>query len=182
VTHAWRRRIGYVNQDTFLFNDTIRENLLSVRPDAGEEVLIGALHAAAADFVLGLPDGIDTVVGDRGIRLSGGERQRIALARALVRRPAMLVLDEATSALDAENERAIQRAIDRMAGRQTILVIAHRLASVRSADVIHVMEDGRIVESGSWEALMEDPRGRFRALCRAQGVEDLPLPVRSAPS
>ena len=168
----WRRRLGYVNQDTFLFHESIRENLRIVRPDATDEQLWTALHNASAAFVEALPDGLDTVVGDRGVRLSGGERQRIALARALLRNPTMLILDEATSALDPENERVIQHAIERMAGQLTILVIAHRLASVRSADVIHVMEAGHVVESGTWEALLARPGGRFRAMCRAQGLLD----------
>ena len=168
--HAWRRRLGYVNQDTFLFNESIRENLRIVRPEASEEELRAALHAASASFVESLPDGLDTIVGDRGVRLSGGERQRIALARAILRGPAMLILDEATSALDPENEHVIQVAIERMAGQLTILIIAHRLASVRAADVIYVMEDGRVVESGSWDELVQQPQGRFRALCRAQGL------------
>lgn len=169
---AWRRRIGYVNQDTFLFNDTIRANLLLVRPDAGDPELHAALAAAAAGFVAALPDGLDTVVGDRGVRLSGGERQRIALARAILRRPDLLVLDEATSALDPENERIIQEAIAGMAGRQTILLIAHRLASVRGADRIYVMEHGRVVEAGTWDELVGRPTGRFREMCEAQGLLD----------
>ena len=168
--HAWRRRLGYVNQDTFLFNESIRENLRIVRRDASETSLRAALHAAAAGFVESLPDGLDTVVGDRGVRLSGGERQRIALARAILREPRLLVLDEATSALDPENERMIQEAIERMAGKLTIVVIAHRLASVRGADIIYVLEHGRVVESGSWDELFRIPQGRFRALCRAQGL------------
>lgn len=168
---AWRRRIGYVNQDTFLFNDTIRANLLLMRPEATEADLRDALRAASsALFVEALPEGLDTVVGDRGVRLSGGERQRIALARAILRKPSLLVLDEATSALDPENERVIQDAIAGMAGRQTILLIAHRLASVRGADVIYVMEDGRVAESGGWDELIRRPQGRFRELCRAQGL------------
>lgn len=168
--HAWRRRLGYVNQDTFLFNETIRENLRLVRPDASDDEIRAALLDASASFVEALPDGLDTVVGDRGVRLSGGERQRIALARAILRRPTLLLLDEATSALDPENERVIQTAIERMAGRLTILIIAHRLASVRAADVIYVMEAGAVVESGGWDALVRRPNGRFRALCIAQGL------------
>ena len=167
---AWRRRIGYVNQDTFLFNDTIRENLLLVRPEASEHDLREALRSASASFVEALPDGLDTIVGDRGVRLCGGERQRIALARAILRRPALLVLDEATSALDPENERVIQEAIANMVGKQTLLVIAHRLASVREAHDIYVMEFGRVVESGGWDDLVSRPGGRFRELCRAQGL------------
>jgi len=168
--HAWRRRLGYVNQDTFLFNETIRENLRLVRRDASEDEIRAALEGASAAFVDELPDGLDTVVGDRGVRLSGGERQRIALARAILRTPTLLLLDEATSALDPENEHVIQTAIERMAGRLTILVIAHRLASVRRADVIYVMERGRVVESGGWDDLVTRPDGRFRALCIAQGL------------
>ncbi len=181
--NAWRRRIGYVNQDTFLFNDTIRSNLLFVRPDSSEHELREALEAASASFVDLLPDGLETVVGDRGVRLSGGERQRIALARAILRKPALLVLDEATSALDPENERVIQAAIERMAGRQAILAIAHRLSSVRAADVIYVMEHGRVVESGSWNELLMLPRGRFRALCQAQGLleETDAMPTATVP-
>ncbi len=168
--HAWRRRLGYVNQDTFLFNETIRDNLLLVRPTARDDEIRAALDDASASFVEALPEGLDTIVGDRGVRLSGGERQRIALARAILRRPTLLILDEATSALDPTNERVIQTAIERMAGRLTILVIAHRLSSVRGADVIYVMEAGAVVESGDWDELVRRPHGRFRALCSAQGL------------
>ena len=125
---------------------------------------------AAADFVARLPQGLDTVLGDRGVLLSGGERQRVALARALVRRPAMLILDEATSSLDSENERRVQDAIERLHGRLTILVITHRLTTVRGADAIHVLEAGRLVESGSWDDLLNGTAGRFRAMCEAQGL------------
>jgi len=167
----WRRRIGYVAQDTFLFNDTVRANLLWACPEAGEDEMWRALRDAAADgFVAALPRGLDTVLGDRGIRLSGGERQRLALARALLRRPRLLILDEATSALDSENERQIQRAIERLHGETTILLITHRLSTARNADVIHVLDDGSLVQSGEWKALLEDDNGRFRALCAAQGI------------
>lgn len=167
---AWRRSIGYVHQDTFLFHDTIRENLRLVRQDADDDAIDAALSAAAADFVHAMPDGLDTVVGDRGVRLSGGERQRIALARALLRQPALLVLDEATSSLDAESEAAIQVALERMSGQRTVVVIAHRLATVRSADAIVVLEAGRVVQSGTWDELIAERGGRFRALCEAQGL------------
>lgn len=172
---AWRRSIGYVHQDTFMFHETVRDNLLLVRPEATDDELRAALEAAAASFVLGLPDGLDTVLGDRGVRLSGGERQRVALARAFLRRPALLVLDEATSALDSQNELLIQEAIEHVVGRQTMLVVTHRLSTVRGADVLHVMDDGRIVESGSWDALVHLPGGRFRSLCTAQGLDVPPL-------
>jgi ATP-binding cassette, subfamily C, bacterial len=166
---SWRRGIAYVPQDTFLFHDTIRANLRWAVADATDQDIASALAMAAAEFVFELPDGLDTVVGDRGIRLSGGERQRIALARALLRRPLLLVLDEATSALDSENERRIFEAIQRLHGHMTIVLITHRVSTVFGADVIHVLEGGRLVESGSSEHLLARD-GRFRDLCRAQGV------------
>jgi len=167
---AWRDQIGYVPQDSFHFHDTVRANLLWARPEASEADLREALEIAAADFVARLPHGLDTVLGDRGVRLSGGERQRVALARALVRRPALLILDEATSSLDSENERRVQDAIERLHGRLTVLVITHRLTTVRLADAIHVLEGGRLVESGDWHGLLNGSAGRFRAMCEAQGL------------
>jgi ATP-binding cassette subfamily C protein len=169
---SWRGQIGYVAQETFLFNDTVRANLLWARLDASDEEVWKALRLAAADgFVSELPDGLRTVLGDRGVRLSGGERQRLALARALLRRPSLLILDEATSALDSENEKRIQAAIKDLHGRMTILMITHRLSAIRGADVIHVLEQGRLVESGNWEALVAK-KGRFKALAKAQGIQD----------
>jgi ATP-binding cassette subfamily C protein len=168
---SWRTQIGYVAQDTFLFHDTMRANLLWARPDASEEAIRRALRLAAAeDFIDGMPEGLDTVLGDRGVRLSGGERQRLALARALLREPTLLLLDEATSSLDSENEQRIQRAIEELHGQVTILVITHRLSTIRRADVIHVLEGGRLVQSGKWDYLIRQD-GRFRELCRAQGIE-----------
>lgn len=168
---SWRRQIGYVAQDTFLFNDTVRKNLLWAAPEASENEIESALRSAAAwDFVRALPEGQDTVLGDRGVRLSGGERQRLALARALLRRPALLILDEATSALDSENERRIQRAVDELRGYTTILVITHRLTTIRGADAVYVLEDGRLNESGSWEELLGKENGRLRELCGVQGL------------
>lgn len=168
---SWRDQIGYVTQETFLFNDTVRANLLWARPEATDEDIDRALKLAAAEgFVTDLPDGVDTVLGDRGVRLSGGERQRLALARALLREPSLLILDEATSALDSENEKRIQEAIEGLHGSTTILVITHRLSTVRRADAIHVLEHGRLVESGTWEALTGKRDGRFDALARAQGI------------
>ncbi|HEU0054947.1 MAG TPA: ABC transporter ATP-binding protein [Longimicrobium sp.] len=165
---GWREGIGYVAQETLLFHDTVLANLRWARPGATEEEVWEALRSAAADaFVRALPQGLETVVGDRGVRLSGGERQRLALARALLRRPALLILDEATSALDTENERRIRDAIGALQGKTTILLITHRLSSVRDADVIHVMEAGRVVESGDWGTLMARG-GRFRELWRSQ--------------
>jgi ATP-binding cassette, subfamily C, bacterial len=161
----WRRSVGYVPQDTFLFHDTIRANLLCARPEAGEGELWEALRRSASDgFVRALPSGLDTVVGDRGLRFSGGERQRIALARALLRRPSLLLLDEATSALDAENERCVREAIRDLQGALTVVIIAHRLSTVREADHLVVLEAGRVVETGSWQSLAEVPDGRFHSM------------------
>jgi len=168
---SWRARTGYVPQDAFLFHDTIRANLLWAAPDAGEDELWRALWSASAGFVAALPHGLDTVVGDRGILLSGGERQRIALARTLLRAPDLLILDEPTSALDADNARAVHEAIAALHGSVAILLITHRLATVRDAHLIYVLDRGRIVESGTWTELVAIPGGRLDALCRAQGVE-----------
>jgi ATP-binding cassette, subfamily C, bacterial len=143
---SWRETIAYVPQDTFLFHDTIRANLTWVRPDVSGDDINRALTLAMADFVHALPNGLDTVVGDRGVRLSGGERQRIALARALLRKPSLLILDEATSAIDRENEQRILDAIDRLHGSVTIVMITHRMAAVAGADAVHVLDAGRIVE------------------------------------
>jgi ATP-binding cassette, subfamily C, bacterial len=173
-TEGWRRIVGYVPQESFLFHDTIRANLRWAAPEATDDELWEALRASAGDFVHRLPGGLDAVVGDRGSLLSGGERQRIALARALLRRPRLLMLDEATSALDSENERIVQNAIDGLHGRVAILIITHRLSTVRHADVIHVLDRGSLVESGRWEDLLTNPRGRFRSLCQAQGISGDP--------
>lgn len=168
---AWRERIGYVPQDTFLFNDTLRANLLWAKPDAEKgEINQSLKFAAAEEFVNGLPKGLDTILGDRGVLISGGERQRIALARALLRKPSLLILDEATSSLDSENEKRIQNAIEKLHGQMTILVISHRLSTIRGADVIHVVDEGRLVESGTWGSLMANKDGRFFALCQAQRI------------
>lgn len=170
---SWRSRIGYVPQETFLFHDTIAANLRWARPEATDEELWEALRMAEADrFVAALPQRLATIVGDRGVLVSGGERQRLALARALLRRPSLLILDEATSALDSEHERRIQDAIDALHHQMTIVIITHRLSTVRNADVIHVLDGGRLVESGTWDRLQRHRGGRFRDLCRAQGLDD----------
>jgi len=160
---SWRNHLGYVAQDTFLFNDTIRSNLLISQSDASEKDLKEVLKLASADFVFNLPDGLDTVIGDRGMRLSGGEKQRIALARALLRLPSLLILDEATSNLDSKNEKKILKSIDQLHGNLTILMIAHRFTTIESADIIYLMEEGHIVEIGSWEEFNEK-KGRFKEL------------------
>lgn len=163
--YLWRHSIGYVPQDAFLFNASIRDNLIWAYPAATEENLWQSLQLAAIDeFVRGLPAGLDSLVGDRGIRLSGGERQRIVLARALLRKPALLILDEATSSLDTENERRIQEAIDGLKGKLTILIVAHRISTIKNADQILVMEKGRIVERGCYQTFIEDEGSRFYRL------------------
>jgi len=169
---GWRDRIGYVAQDTFLFHDTILANLLWACPNASKEEMLLALRLAAADgFVSALPRGIETVVGDRGVRLSGGERQRLALARALLRKPSLLILDEATSALDSENERRIQSAIEELHGDMTILIITHRLSTIRGADTIYLVENGSVAEFGTWDELLAKENGRLRILSLGQRID-----------
>ena len=176
---AWRERIGYVEQDTFLFHDTIATNLRWARPGASDDELWQALRLAAADeFVKALPQGLDTVVGDRGVLVSGGERQRLSLARAVLRKPSLLILDEATSSLDSENELKIQRAVEMLHHEMTVVIITHRLTTVRDADVIHVLDRGHLIESGSWDQLLNRRDSRFRELCRAQGLDDRPASTR----
>lgn len=156
---SWRAQIGYVSQDTVLSHDTLRSNLAWARRDVSEDEMWRALRLAAAeDLVRRLPSGLDTIVGDRGGFLSHGERQRLAIARALLRNPALLVLDEATNSLDTENEARVLEAIDNLHGNLTILIIAHRFSTIKRADVVYVVEGGRIVESGSWQSLASRER------------------------
>ena len=165
---SWRKRIGYVTQDVIVFNDTLRNNLLFAHPAAGEEDIRRVLDLVHLDdIVAALPDGLDTVLGEGGIRLSGGQKQRLALARALIGDPQLLLLDEATSALDSESENLIQKALESVAHRLTIVIVAHRLATVRKADIIFVMEEGRVVESGSFDELIAG-KGRFLDLHESQ--------------
>lgn len=166
---TFRRFVSYVAQEPFLFNGSIRDNLLLVEPNSSDEQIWRALEfSSAADFVRELPLGLDTVIGDRGVRLSGGERQRIVIARAILRNPSILVLDEATSALDTENESKIQEALERLKGKMTIIVIAHRLSTIRNADQVIVLEQGEIIQQGQFYQLAAEKRGLFRQLLNKQ--------------
>jgi subfamily B ATP-binding cassette protein MsbA len=176
--HSLRRLMGVVSQDTVLLNDTVHANISYGRPQASRgEVIAAAAAANAEEFVSQLPQGYDTLLGERGTRLSGGQRQRIAIARALLRDPPILILDEATSALDAESERLVQQAIDRLMRHRTVLVIAHRLATVRHADHIVVLDNGRVVERGNHEELFRRG-GLYRRLYDLQFRDEIvPLGV-----
>ena len=152
---SWRRAIGYVSQEIILLNDTARNNIAWSCPDASLERIENAARLAYAhDFVINLRRGYDTQIGDRGVRLSGGQRQRICLARAILQNPQILILDEATSALDSESEQMIQAAVETLSGSTTVVMISHRLSTVRTADYMYVLEDGTIVEHGTWDELV----------------------------
>ncbi len=156
VSKEWLRdQTGFVTQENFLFNTSLRENLQIAKPGATDDEIWQALDAAnASAFVKQLPDGLDTIAGERGVRFSGGEKQRLSIARALLKNPPLLLLDEATSALDNQTERLVQEALERLRRKRTCFVIAHRLSTVQKADCIYVMQEGQIVESGSHEELM----------------------------
>ena len=163
----YRRQFGVVSQDTLLFNATLRENIVFDKTYS-ETDLQHAIEVANADeFIKELPHGLDTVIGDRGLRLSGGQRQRIAIARAVYHRPQLLILDEATSALDSESEHLVQEALDRLAKEITLIVIAHRLGTVRHADKIVVLQAGRIEAIGKHDELIKRSP-TYQRLCRLQ--------------
>jgi subfamily B ATP-binding cassette protein MsbA len=156
-----RHRLAIVSQDTFIFNASVRSNIAYGSEQATDsEVYEAARLANALEFILEMPEGFETTLGDRGIRLSGGQRQRIAIARALLRNPEILILDEATSALDSVSERLIQEALEKLSVGRTVLAIAHRLSTISGADKIVVLEQGRIVEQGGYRELI-DRRDRF---------------------
>ncbi|MFK7850242.1 MAG: ABC transporter ATP-binding protein [Akkermansiaceae bacterium] len=172
LSKEWLRdHLGFVTQDPFLFNTTIRENLILARPAASDHEIWQALEAAnAADFVRDLPEKLETIVGERGIRFSGGEKQRLSIARALLKNPPILLLDEATSALDNHTERLVQSALDRLRSNRTSLVIAHRLSTIRDADLICVLHSGQLVEQGTHDELIAK-EGNYSDLIKGSTVK-----------
>ncbi|MBO0737374.1 MAG: ATP-binding cassette domain-containing protein, partial [Alphaproteobacteria bacterium] len=171
-----RARTSLVSQDTYLFNDTLRANVLLARPEAGEASICRALEQAAlADFVATLPAGLDTMVGERGVQLSGGQRQRVAIARAFLKNAPTLILDEATSHLDALSEAQVRNALDALMRDRTTIVIAHRLSTVRHADLIAVLDRGRLVETGSHAELLAQGGLYARLIRRQMAAAQQPL-------
>jgi subfamily B ATP-binding cassette protein MsbA len=167
-SRSLRQRFGIVAQETVLFHDTVRNNIAYALPDARQDGIERAAQAANAhDFIMRMPDGYDTILGERATRLSGGQRQRIAIARAILRDPPILIFDEATSALDSESERLVQDAIERLLQGRTVFVIAHRLSTIRHADQILVLEEGRVVQRGRHDELIAEG-GLYRHLHRLQ--------------
>jgi ABC-type multidrug transport system fused ATPase/permease subunit len=171
---SWRSQIGFVSQDSVVFDDTVFNNICMWEGAGNRDpALVERVHEAArlayiSDVIEALVDGYDTKVGDRGVRLSGGQKQRLCLARELFKSPRVLILDEATSALDSESEKAIQRSIDGLKGRVTVIIVAHRLSSIRNVDKIFLLEKGKVAEEGSFEALRDDEGSRFSRLVAMQ--------------
>ncbi len=169
----WRDLIGYIPQQPFLFNLSLKDNMLWANPKATDEDILEAFELAnATNFVENLDNGFNTIVGERGARLSGGQAQRICLARAIVKRPQILILDEATSSLDSNSEMLIQKSIEQLSGKITIISIAHRLATIKKADVIYNLVNGMIEESGNFETLMCNTDGNFYKTAQQQGIKE----------
>ncbi len=173
---SWRRQIGYVSQDTIIFDDTIANNIsmwsgdINSSKDCLSKIKEAAAHANILSFIESLPDGFNTLVGDRGILLSGGQKQRIFIARELYRKPNLLILDEATSALDSESEKSIQESIDFLSGKITVIIIAHRLSTIKKVDQIYLLEDGNIIERGNYKKLKSDSNSKFSKLVSLQNL------------
>lgn len=171
-----RSHIGIVPQEVLLFGGSIRENIAYAKPNATEEEIVDAARKANAwQFIEKFPEGLDTLVGERGVKLSGGQRQRIAIARAILKDPEILVLDEATSSLDAESEALVQEALDKLMKNRTTIVIAHRLATIRKVDRIYMLKEGQIVEEGDHETLSQVDGGYYAKLVKLQ-FTDATLP------
>lgn len=168
---SYRRKIGVVSQDTFLFNTSVKANIRYANPDATDaEIYQAAVRANALEFIQKLPQGFETIIGDRGVTLSGGQRQRLAIARVILQNPEILILDEATSALDTFSEKAIQKSIEELSHNRTTLIIAHRLSTIMNADKIAVMRSGKVVELGTHLELLEK-KGVYQQLCAVQFSE-----------
>lgn len=163
--YTWRSKIGIITQETFIFNDTIKNNLLLIKPDASDKDLQRVLELSySIDFVRDMHDGIDTIVGDRGVKLSGGQKQRLAIARVFLKNPEILILDEATSALDSISELLIQQSIEELRKERTVIIVAHRLSTIKNTDRIIVLENGVVVEEGSHEELLQKRSQYYRYL------------------
>jgi subfamily B ATP-binding cassette protein MsbA len=170
-----RKIIGYVTQDPVIFNDTIANNISFWECDSQDDnckkrIKDAAVLASCDSFINDTEKGNDTVIGDKGVKLSGGQRQRIAIARELFKEPDIMIFDEATSALDTESEKLIQQSINSLKGERTIVIIAHRLSTVRNCDYIYVLKDGMVAEEGSFDELYGDKYSRFYSMCQAQNL------------
>jgi subfamily B ATP-binding cassette protein MsbA len=167
---SWRKTIGYVSQETLIFDDTISNNITMWQDQNSsiESIRDAAKKANILEFIDSLPDGFDTIVGDRGILLSGGQKQRLFIARELFRKPSLLILDEATSSLDSESEKNIQASIEMLKGKITVIIIAHRLSTIKNVDKIYLMKNGRIIEQGSYDELKSNETSEFSKLANHQ--------------
>jgi ATP-binding cassette subfamily B protein len=181
---TFRESVAVVSQETLLFQGTLRDNILYGAKDVTDDRLRQAIRDAnAEDFVSKLPDGLETMLGEKGARLSGGQKQRIAIARAIIRRPRVLILDEATSALDSESEHQVQSALDGLMHGRTTFIVAHRLSTIRNADQVVVLDEGRAIESGTLDELLRRG-GSFAAMYDRQigGLRNVPSPPESLAS
>ena len=170
---TWRKKIGVVSQDIFLFNDTISSNIAFAQSDATQyDIEEAARKAHAHEFILSLPKGYNTLVGDRGVLLSGGQKQRIAIARAIIIEPEILIFDEATSSLDSKSENYIQNSINNLIGEKTMIIIAHRLSTIKKCNYIYLLEKGRIIQEGTWDKMVYDKNSMFSKMCQLQGIDN----------